>query len=93
MLITKENQAKLLVLLYNNSKPQGMGFLHYDNTDMTEEEAKLALTIYEDGKECYFDYVKGRVMKVDLTIGKKLDLYLYKRDNGDDIDNKLLEIV
>lgn len=71
------NKAKVLAALYNNAKPQGMGFLHFDVTPMTEEEAEEILKL-----QTHFDYLKGRVMKVDLS-GDYFDSWLYDRDNGD----------
>jgi hypothetical protein len=71
------NKAKVLAALYNNSKPQGMGFLHYDSKPMTEEEAEALLK-----QTTYFDYLKGRVMKIDLS-GDELQTRLYNRDNGE----------
>jgi len=53
-----------------------MGFLHYDPTPMTEEIANELLAQTQ-----YFDYVKGRVMKVDLK-KNEFDERLYDRDNG-----------
>ena len=66
----------MLAALYNASKPQGMGFMHYDSKPMTRQEAEALLE-----KATYFDYLKGRVMKVDLS-GDELDPRLYDRDNG-----------
>lgn len=71
------NKAAVLAALYNASKPQGMGFLHYDPTPMTKKEAKKMLKHQTD-----FDYLKGRVMKVNLS-GDTLDAWGYDRDNGD----------
>ena len=71
-------QAKVLAALYNGSKPLGMGILHFDPTPMTEAEAQALL----DGGQKYFDYHKGRVMKVSLD-GDTLETYLYDRDNGE----------
>ena len=62
--------------LYNAARPQGMGFLHYTPEPMTHEEATQLLE-----EKTYFDYVKGRVMKMDLA-GDVLDPTLYDRDNG-----------
>lgn len=45
--------------------------------DMTIGEAKEIL----DSGITYFDYLKGRVMKVDLC-GNEFDPWLYDRDNG-----------
>jgi hypothetical protein len=70
------NRADVLAALYNASKPQGMGFMHYDPTPMRREEAEALL---KQGKR--FDYLKGRVMKVELS-GNEFDPWGYDRDNG-----------
>ena len=74
--ISKLNKGDVLAALYNNSQPLGLGFLHYEPTPMTREEAEELLKEYT-----YFDYLKGRVMKVDLK-GDILNPGLYDRDNG-----------
>ena len=66
-----------MATLYNNSTPQGMGFLHYHPKNMTTEEAQSLL----DEGQTYFDYVNGRVMKIDLS-SDELKTDLYDRDNG-----------
>lgn len=71
-----KNKAKVLAALYNNSQPLGLGFLQYDPTPMTETEAAQLLA-----QTTYFDYLKGRVMKVDLS-GDTLNPWGYDRDNG-----------
>ena len=76
MKITNTNRALVLAALYNASKCQGMGFFSYNPKPMTEEEAQKIL----DAGHRYFDYLKGRVMKVDLT--DDVDFFLYDRDNG-----------
>lgn len=70
------NKADVLAALYNASKPQGMGFMHYDPKPMTREEAEGLLK-----QTTYFDYLKGRVMKLNLE-GDELDMRGYDRDNG-----------
>jgi hypothetical protein len=75
--ITGLDKAAVLAALYNRAKPLGMGILHYDPTPMTVEEAR---NLNPETK--YFDYVKGRVMKVSLK-KNEFDPYLYDRDNGD----------
>lgn len=37
---------------------------------------------YPNAERIYFDYLQGRVMKVDLA-GDELDPRLYDRDNGE----------
>ena len=74
--ITGIDKAKLLVALYNASKQQGLGFLA-GHQPLTEDEAREMLE-----KTTYFDYLHGRVMKVDLE-GDELNPWLYDRDNGE----------
>ena len=71
------DKAKLLAALYNASHPQGMGFIHYDPKPMGEDEAREILKTYTN-----FDYLKGRVMKIDLSSDVELRADLYDRDNG-----------
>lgn len=78
------DKAIILAALYNASKPQGMGFLHYDPTPMSIEEAQKLLK-----EETYFDYLKGRVMKIDLS-GDTLNTRGYDRDNGDGAAEKAI---
>ncbi len=74
--ISKFDKAAVLAALYNRAKPQGLGLVHYTPEDMTTEEATKMLKT-----QTYFDYVKGRVMKVDLG-EDKMSTALYNRDNG-----------
>jgi hypothetical protein len=78
------DKAVVLAALYNASKPQGMGFLHYDPTPMTVDQARQLL------KQCTdFDYLKGRVMKINLS-GDTLNTWGYDRDNGDGAAEKAI---
>ncbi len=62
--------------LYDNAQPLGMGWLQFVPGNISEEEAKQAVEQY-----IYFDYYRGRVMKVDIT-GDELDTARYDYDNG-----------
>ena len=77
--ITGIDKAVLLAALYAAAKTQGLGFLHYTPGAMTHAEAKEYVTNTEPW--LYFDYIKGRVLKVDLS-ADMLDPRLYDRDNG-----------
>ena len=89
MRVNDTNRAMVLACLYNASHIQGLGFLSPDGAgpdDMTLEEAeKILENCYAQDIRCYFDYLKGRVMKINLG-GKgtivELDFRLYDRDNG-----------
>ena len=71
------DKAEVLAALHNASAPMGMGFLHYDPAPMTADESRELLA-----RSTCFDYLKGRVMKVDLG-SDEFDPWLYDRDNGD----------
>ncbi len=79
------NKAEVLAALYNNSKPQGLGFLHFDAKDMTVAEAEEILKQTTD-----FDYLKGRVMKVNLSSDDSFEEWLYDRDNGNGAAEKVI---
>jgi len=70
------DRGAVLAALYNDYHPQGMGFLHFDPKPMTPAEGNKLLK-----NNTYFDYLQGRVMKVDLS-NDTLDPWLYDRDNG-----------
>lgn len=80
------SRASVLAALYNASRPQGMGFLHYSPEDMTEAIAEAYLR-----EGTYFDYLKGRVMKIDLKDAQSVDVGLYDRDNGQGAGAKAIE--
>jgi hypothetical protein len=71
------DKGEVLAALYNASKPLGLGALHFRPTAMSPAEARELLA-----EHSYFDYLHGRVMKVDLS-GDTLRAHLYDRDNGD----------
>jgi hypothetical protein len=75
--IAKLNKADVLCALYNSSQPLGLGILHYTPENMQRPEAEELLKQTKT-----FDYLKGRVMKVDLS-GDELRVGSYDRDNGD----------
>jgi hypothetical protein len=66
-----------------------MGMLHYDPRSMTRDEAAELLRRYP---LAYFDYLKGRVMKVSLK-DNELDPWGYDRDNGQGAALRVIERV
>lgn len=87
------DKAELLTALYNGSQQFGAGFIHASGRlDMTVERARKiidgsdsdGLLPWEakDALRLRFDYVHGRVLKVDLT-GDTLRTDLYNRDLGE----------
>lgn len=79
------NKAEVLAALYNNSKPQGLGFLNFDAKNMMVAEAEEILKKTTD-----FDYLKGRVMKVNLSSDDSFEEWLYDRDNGNGAAEKAI---
>ncbi len=75
--IKGKDKSAVLAALYNASRPMGMGHARFDPEPMTADEARDILS----GSRC-FDYLNGRVMKVDLSSDDEFDEFLYDRDNG-----------
>ena len=69
------DKAKVLKALYDGSHVQGLGFLHAVNS-FTEEDARELLKTHT-----YFDYLYGKVMKVNLSSDVEFEEMLYDRDN------------
>ena len=70
------DKAQLLVELYNHSHQQGLGMMQ-PSRSLTIEDAKQLLE-----QTTYFDYLYGKVMKVDLSSDEEFEERLYDRDNG-----------
>jgi hypothetical protein len=71
----------VLKALYDHSRTQGMGRLQYRPEPMTEVQARQ-LTEGKRADALYFDYLQGRVLKVDLRKDEGFDEWLYDRDLG-----------
>ena len=72
------DKAEVLQALFNASRQRGMGFLDRSGaSDMSIEDARKYVT---NGSQ-YYDYLRGRVMKIDLS-NDELSVWLYDRDNG-----------
>ena len=69
--------AERLAALYEDAKPQGLGWLHYQPGGMSAADAEAAVAGSRDG---YFDYVGGRVIKTNVRTA--FEPWLYDRDNG-----------
>lgn len=82
------DKAEVLLALWNASRMQGMSFLGFlSSGELTLEQAKQEIESSKhksfDGKDSiYFDYLNGKVMKVDLG-QDEFDPRLYDRDNGE----------
>lgn len=76
--ISDIDAAEVLVELYDNAGSPGLGPLHRRDKGMKIDEARKLIEV--SGR---FDYIRGRVLKVDLRDGKLKFARLYDRDNGD----------
>lgn len=82
------SKAKVLKSLYDHSHLQGLGFLQavpsgYVTVEHCEELLK---------KTTYFDYMYGRVIKVDLS-KDEFDEWLYDRDNGEGAAQRAVDAI
>ena len=75
--ISKKDKAAVFKALYDYAKPKGMGMFMYKPGDISIDVAREIVA-----ETLNFDYVQGRVMKVDIS-GDSFDSYLYDRDNGE----------
>lgn len=55
---------------YNLSQPQGLGFLHAQPGEMTEEEADQVINV-TPGRPIRLDYVRGRAVKLSFELDEE----------------------
>lgn len=80
------NKADVLAALFNHARTQGLARLHYKPEHiMDRAEAQGLLDEYQT-----FDYLEGRVLKVDLRTDELAE-WLYDRDNGQGAAARIIE--
>lgn len=86
------DKAEVLAVLYNNSFAMGMGMLNYVEGDLPIEEARIFINdaIVINSNLVYFDYLLGRIMKIDLTTDE-VDTTKYNKDNGENAAENLID--
>ena len=87
--ITNIPKNRVLAALFNASKQQGLGC--FDPTGSKLMSADDAQAFIDEGAT-YFDYLHGRVMKVDLS-SDELDPWSYDRDNGPGAARQAIESI
>lgn len=82
------DKARVLKALYDHSHVQGSGFLQAVPDGVVTVEYCAGLL----AKHSYFDYLHGRVLKVDLP-GDEFDERLYDRDCGEGAAQRAVDSV
>lgn len=60
------DKAAVLAALYNRASPMGAGFMAHEEGSMSVQEAQELIDNHHSSR-LWFDYLKGRAMKVDIT--------------------------
>ena len=93
MNIANYDKAEVLAALYNRAKVQGIGVFRQPNGNMSKDEAQAILDAdQKNDRTPYFDYLNGRVMKVNLA-RDEVQTALYNRDNGIDAAETVLSLL
>lgn len=91
--ITGVDLVRFVQKVYDLSKPQGLGFMHYEKGGMSEQDAKaIADTARPEGRIVLsMDYIRGRACK--MTVFREgNDLYIpndWFDHNKDQLDHLL----
>ena len=82
--IGEMERASVLAALWNASKQQGMGlFDKLGGREMKMTRADAADLLDRQGENPYFDYLRGRVMKIGFDGPYLTRVNMYDRDNGE----------
>lgn len=80
------DKAEVLLALWNASRMQGMSFLGFSGPLTLSKAVECVEQARHTGmsgkEEIYFDYLNGKVMKIDIA-PDEIDPRLYDRDNGE----------
>lgn len=74
------DKVKVLMALWKASKCQGLSFMGY--APLTEGQAMAEIINRTHNGRCWFDYLNGKVLKVDLG-GVEFDERYFDEDNGE----------
>ncbi len=91
--ISHLSPPEVLQALYNAARQQGLGAFNEEGRagqDLTLDQARKLIDSH--GLENRFDYVNGRVMKVELS-GTTLDPTLFDRDNGEGAARRAIDSI
>jgi hypothetical protein len=84
------NKYDVLVSLYNNNGPFGMGMIHYSNEPMTLDEAKKILNSSDSNS---VDYYKGVGIKMNFNTFPILYVKRFNDRNNNNFDKCIQSIV
>ena len=89
--ITGCSLVKVAQAAYKLSKPQGLGFLHFKESDLSKEHAESLIIDGNSHVPLCMDYVNGRAVKL-VVFNKEGKLYI--RDKWfDHSDQDLLDLL
>ena len=89
--VTKIDKVEFVKKVYELSRPQGLGMLHYTPSPLSDEEAK---SLIQENGEIHMDYVKGRSCKFhSYNRGNKLYINDCWYDHTDEQFEELLSSV
>jgi len=66
--VTTIDPIEFIREVYNLSSPQGLGFLHFREDELTDEEAREILDVCKNDLQLFLDmdYIKGRACKMTI---------------------------
>ena len=80
--VTGVDLRKLVQAVYRNSRPQGLGILHFKEVDLSSEEVEKIVgevRVSGTGAVLYLDYVNGRACKFSLIRDESERLWVRKQ--------------
>ena len=91
--ITGIDLVRFVQKIYDLSNPQGLGFLHYQEGQLTTEEAERIIDLWKNDERMALgmDYIRGRSCKMDV-FKEDNKLWIYN-DWYDHSEMQLIELL
>lgn len=67
MIIKTQDIELIINAVYDNSVPQGLGFLHYKSGELPKEDLQKIADMYRNKGAVNLDYINGRACKCYIT--------------------------
>jgi len=86
------DRGEIVAAFFNAAMPKGLGFVKVTDNQISAKQGRALLEAHKNERtgHTYFDYVEGRLLKLDFDETDQLWVDLYDRDNGNGLGAEII---